>query len=37
MVTTKLIPRLKALPDFIDDFNGVYGFMDSMFAKSRVL
>lgn len=30
MVTTKMIPRLKALPDFIDDFNGVYGFMHNI-------
>ncbi|WP_348638079.1 vegetative insecticidal protein Vip3A family protein [Bacillus thuringiensis] len=30
MVTTKMIPRLKALPDFIDDFNGVYGFMNNI-------
>ncbi|MGW6151445.1 vegetative insecticidal protein Vip3A family protein [Bacillus mycoides] len=30
MVTTKITPRLKALPDFIDDFNGVFGFMSNI-------
>ncbi|HDR8065759.1 TPA: vegetative insecticidal protein Vip3A family protein [Bacillus cereus] len=30
MVTKAMTPKLGALPDFIDDFNGIFGFMDNI-------